>query len=76
MRRCFAPQMMTMPASMAKAMGGQAGQPVAYYPRRNFDLWGTALLPAARLARLGKSASWLRFVPGQDRAGLPQPGCP
>ncbi len=44
----FRPQMMPLPAELAKVLGAQAGQPVAYYPRRSFDLWGARyfLLPA------------------------------
>jgi hypothetical protein len=37
-----------VPAGMARVLGVRAGQPVVYYPRRSFDLWGARyfLLPA------------------------------
>jgi hypothetical protein len=36
----FHPRMMPIPAGMARILGVPAGQPVAYFPRRSFDLWG------------------------------------
>ncbi len=44
----FNPQLMTMPGEIARVLGEQAGQPVLYFPRRSFDLWGARylLLPA------------------------------
>jgi hypothetical protein len=44
----FSPQMMSLPAGSDRILGVPAGQPVAYYPRRSFDLWGARyfVLPA------------------------------
>jgi hypothetical protein len=44
----FHPQLMPIPAGMARVLGVPAGQPVVYFPRRSFDLWGARyfLLPA------------------------------
>ena len=45
----FRPRMIPLVAEMARTLGVPAGQPVVYYPRRSFDLWGTRyfLLPAS-----------------------------
>jgi hypothetical protein len=45
----FQPKMMPMPASTGRVLGVRAGQPVAYLPRRSFDLWGARyfVLPAS-----------------------------
>ncbi len=45
----FSPQAMPAPAGMARALGVREGQPVTYFPRRCFDLWGARyfLLPAS-----------------------------
>jgi hypothetical protein len=44
----FIPRLMPLPAEPASAHGGRAGQPVMYYPRRSYDLWGARyfVLPA------------------------------
>ena len=44
----FRPQMMTLPAEMAKVLGAQAGRAGGLLSRRCFDLWGARyfLLPA------------------------------
>jgi hypothetical protein len=44
----FHPQRMPVPARMTRMLGVPAGQPVVYFPRRSFDLWGARyfLLPA------------------------------
>ncbi len=44
----FQPRMMPMPDGIARALGVPAGQPLAYFPRRSFDVWGVRyfLLPA------------------------------
>src|SRR5579883_3657818 len=44
----FHPQKIPVSARMARTLGVPAGQPVVYYPRRSFDLWGARyfLLPA------------------------------
>jgi hypothetical protein len=46
---CFKPTAMPVPARTARVLGVPAGQPVAYFPRRCFDLWGVRyfLLPAS-----------------------------
>ncbi len=45
----FTPRAMPVPAGMARVLGVSAGQPVIYFPRRSFDLWGVRyfLLPAS-----------------------------
>jgi len=45
----FNPRAMPVPAGMARILGVRAGQPVVYFPRRSFDLWGARyfLLPAS-----------------------------
>jgi hypothetical protein len=48
----FSPAVMPLPAGMAQSLGLPAGQPVAYFPRRSFDLWG------ARYFVLPASADW------------------
>jgi hypothetical protein len=44
----FQPRMMPMPDKIARAFGVNAGEPLAYFPRRSFDLWGARyfILPA------------------------------
>jgi hypothetical protein len=44
----FHPQRIPVTASMARLLGVPVGQPVVYFPRRSFDLWGARyfLLPA------------------------------
>jgi hypothetical protein len=44
----FHPRPMPVPPGMARTLGVPTGQPVVYYPRRSFDLWGARyfLLPA------------------------------
>ena len=44
----FRPRAMPVPAGMARVLGIPAGQPVAYFPRRSYDLWGARyfVLPA------------------------------
>jgi hypothetical protein len=44
----FHPQRIPVTARMARLLGVPAGQPVVYFPRRSFDLWGARyfLLPA------------------------------
>ncbi len=44
----FHPQPMPVPRGMARVLGVPASQPVIYFPRRSFDLWGARyfLLPA------------------------------
>src|SRR5262249_40630958 len=45
----FAPEAsFPVPAGMARFLGARPGEPVVYYPRRSFDLWGVRyfLLPA------------------------------
>lgn len=44
----FQAQVMPLPAETARVLGSPAGRPVAYYPRRSFDLWGARyfILPA------------------------------
>jgi len=46
---CFRPEMMPVPAGIARILGIPAGRPMLYYPRRSFDLWGARylLLPAS-----------------------------
>jgi hypothetical protein len=48
----FNPRPMPVPAGMARVLGVQPGQPVMYFPRRSFDLWG------ARYFILPASPSW------------------
>ncbi len=36
----FHPTTMPMPVAIAQALGVPQGQPVVYFPRRSFDLWG------------------------------------
>jgi hypothetical protein len=45
----FSPRAMPVPARMARLLGVPAGQPVTYFPRRSFDLWGARyfILPAS-----------------------------
>ncbi len=45
----FHPRPMPVPAEVARALGIPPGQPVAYFPRRSFDLWGVRyfILPAS-----------------------------
>jgi len=45
----FTPRAMPVPAGMARVLGVPAGQPVVYFPRRSFDLWGARyfLIPAS-----------------------------
>jgi len=45
----FQPMIMPMPDEIARAFGVPAGGPLAYFPRRSFDLWGARyfLLPAS-----------------------------
>jgi len=45
----FHPRPMPVPAGIAQVLGIPAGQPVVYFPRRSFDLWGARyfLLPAS-----------------------------
>jgi hypothetical protein len=45
----FNPRAMPVPAGTARLLGVPAGQPVTYFPRRSFDLWGARyfLLPAS-----------------------------
>jgi hypothetical protein len=45
----FQPRAMPVPAEMARILGVPSGQPITYFPRRSFDLWGARyfLLPAA-----------------------------
>jgi hypothetical protein len=44
----FRPRAVPVPAGMAQILGVPAGQPVVYFPRRGFDLWGVRyfLLPS------------------------------
>ena len=44
----FHPQVMPVPASTAQVLGARPGQPIVYFPRRSFDLWGARyfILPA------------------------------
>jgi hypothetical protein len=46
---CFRPQLMAAAAGLADTLGIPAGGPLAYYPRRCFDIWGSRyfILPAA-----------------------------
>ena len=48
----FRPRAMPVPAGMARILGIPAGQPVAYFPRRSYDLWGARLLRSAGYAGL------------------------
>jgi hypothetical protein len=45
----FHPRPMPAPPQMARVLGVPAGQPVVYFPRRGYDLWGARyfLLPAS-----------------------------
>jgi hypothetical protein len=45
----FHPRIMPMPGGIAQALGVPAGEPLVYFPRRSFDLWGVRyfLLPAS-----------------------------
>jgi hypothetical protein len=45
----YEPRMLPLPAELERRFGARAGQPVVYFPRRSFDLWGARyfLLPAA-----------------------------
>jgi hypothetical protein len=45
----FHPAVVPVPPAMARILGLAAGQPVVYFPRRSFDLWGARyfVLPAA-----------------------------
>src|SRR5207302_1198026 len=63
----FHPQMMPVPASMAQILGVPAGQPVAYFPRRSFDLWGARyfLLPASP-DWTSQERGFASFVPETD----------
>jgi hypothetical protein len=45
----FHPRPMPVPAAIAQRLGVPAGQPIVYFPRRSFDIWGARyfLIPAS-----------------------------
>ena len=67
----FHPTVMPMPAAIAQVLGVTPGQPVNYFPRRSFDLWG------ARYFLLPASPDWSSaergFVSFLDRTELVHP---
>jgi hypothetical protein len=64
----FQPQTFSAEASVASALGIAEGQPVVYYPRRSYDLWGTRyfLLPVRAEGWATEARGYAAFLPRTD----------
>ena len=64
----FSSEMIPLPAAIAQVLGLPAGQPVRYYPRRGFDLWGACyfLLPTVPLEWDSEMRGFASFLDDTD----------